>query len=210
MRVVLAIALLCFPAAVFLMADRAPPFVIACLFAAIAGPRLLLAKHLARPTITLGLCALIALCVVTAVAQNYFAVKLYPATISAVAAFWCAYTLRIPPTAIGRLLTSINRSTSGLPAQVRERIPLARGSQGETIPSPAQHAYLRGLTLVWMAFFALNAAFSLYTAIAYSTGAWALYNGVASYLLIGLIVGLEILYRPFYQRRSGNQANDAA
>ena len=210
MRVTLAIALLCFPAAVFLMADRAPPFVIACLFAAIAGPRLLLAKHLARSAITLGLCALAVLCVVSAVAQNYFAVKLYPATISAVAAIWCAYTLVVPPSAIGRLLTIINRSTSGLPAQVRERIPLAQGSNGEIDPSPAQQRYMRGLTGVWMAFFALNAVFSFYTAMAYSTGAWSLYNGVASYLLIGLIVGLEILYRPFYQRRFGNQASDAA
>lgn|GEM_PF-3280560 len=209
MRIVLAIALLCFPAAVFLMADRAPPFVIACLFAAIAGPRLLLAKHLGRSAIVLGLCALIALCIVTAAAQNYFAVKLYPAAISAAAALWCAYTLMVPPTAIGRLLTTINRSTSGLPARVRERIPLAQGSNGEMDPSPAQQRYMRGLTGVWMTFFACNAAYSLYTAVVFSTGVWALYNGVASYLLIALIVLLEILYRPFYQRRFGNQASDA-
>jgi len=108
------------------------------------------------------------------------------------------------------LLTSINRSTSGLPAQIRERIPLARGSNEEIEPSKAQLRYMRGLTGIWMAFFALNAAFSFYTAMTYSTGAWALYNGVASYLLIGLIVGLEILYRPFYQRRFGNQVSDVA
>jgi len=116
LRILLVIALLCYPAAVFLMADRAPPLVIACLFAVIAAPRLLMAKHLTRATITLGLGALIALCLVTAIAQNYFAVKLYPATISAVAALWCAYTLFVPRRARAK------RCTANLPARTDRRM----------------------------------------------------------------------------------------
>jgi len=210
LRIVLAIALLAYPAAVFFLVDRASPFVLACLFTAIAGPRLLLATNLTKQAIAIGLVGLAVLCVVTALAQNYFAVKLYPAAISAAAAGWCAYTIIVPPTAIGRLLTIIHRSTSGLPKHIRERIPLARGSDEEMEPSAVQQIYLRGLTAVWMTFFAANAIVSLYIAVAHSTGAWALYSGIISYLLIALVIGLEILYRPFYQRRFDSDATDAA
>ena len=34
-----------------------------------------------------------------------------------------------------------------------------------------------------------------------STGAWALYNGCISYLLIGVLLLLEMAYRGVYQRR---------
>jgi len=210
LRILLAIALLSYPAVVFLLADRAPAVFIACLFTAIAGPRLLLANNLSKSVVTLGLVALALLCVTTAVSQTYFAVKLYPAAISAAAAIWCAYTLFVPPSAIGRLLIIINRSTSGLPKQVRERIPLAKGSNEALEPSAIQQIYLRNLTALWMAFFAVNSALSLHTALAYGTGAWALYNGIISYLLIAVLVVLEILYRPFYQRRYDPKASDAA
>lgn len=207
MRILLALALLAYPAIVFLLAERAAPLAMACLFALIAAPRLLLAKHLSKGFVVFGLCAVAALCLTTAFVQNVVAVKLYPAAMSASAAFWCAYTLYKPPNAIERLLILLNRSASGLPRQLRERIPLAipddanSAEPSEIAPSEVQRTYLRGLTAVWLIFFTANAAIALHTATAQSTGTWALYNGAISYALIALVVGLEMLYRPVYQRR---------
>ena len=207
MRILLALALLAYPAIVFMLAERAAPLAMACLFAVIAAPRLLLAKHLSKGFIILGLCAVAALCVATALVQSVVAVKLYPAVMSASAALWCAYTLFEPPSAIERLLILLNRSASGLPQQLRARIPLAMSTDAsspetsEIAPSDVQRTYLRGLTTVWLVFFTANALVALYTATAKSTGTWALYNGAVSYALIALVVGLEVLYRPIYQRR---------
>ena len=197
-------ALLAYPAVLFLLADTTDPLIMACLFAAIAGPRLLLARHLSMRSVALGLGAVVVLCIVTAIAQNVVAIKLYPATLSATAAIWCGYTLLNPPTAIERLLIVISRSTDGLPRRVRERIPLADTTDTATNmiePSQAQRAYMRGLTGVWFGFFIINTGIALFTATHQSTGSWALYNGVISYLLVAVIFLLEILYRPFYQRR---------
>jgi len=204
-------ALLAYPAVLFFLADTTDPLIMACLFAAIAGPRLLLAKHLSMRTVALGLSAVVVLCIVTAIAQNVVAIKLYPAALSATAAIWCGYTLLTPPTAIERLLIVISRSTDGLPKPVRERIPLADTTDTATNmiePSKAQRAYMRGLTGVWFGFFAINTGIALFTATHQSTGGWALYNGVISYVLVAVIFLLEILYRPFYQRR--HQSADTA
>ncbi|MDR5801393.1 hypothetical protein [Caballeronia sp. LZ001] len=56
--------------------------------------------------------------------------------------------------------------------------------------SAAAVRYTRGVTKMWCGFFIANAAFSAYTACCFSHDAWARYNGLVVYVLIGgLIVG---------------------
>jgi uncharacterized membrane protein len=55
--------------------------------------------------------------------------------------------------------------------------------------------YTRHVTQVWCAFFVLNGAFSLYTALCWSREAWSLYNGAIAYGLIGLLLLAEIVFR---------------
>ena len=58
-------------------------------------------------------------------------------------------------------------------------------------------AYTRCVTIVWCAFFVANGAFSVYTALAWEVGDWALYNGVVAYGLIGALLLGEWLWRYF-------------
>lgn len=60
---------------------------------------------------------------------------------------------------------------------------------------PRAVAYTRRVTQVWCAFFVLNGAFSAYTAYAFSRDAWALYNGVIAYGLIGVLLAGEYAWR---------------
>lgn len=56
-------------------------------------------------------------------------------------------------------------------------------------------AYARRVTEVWCAFFVLNGSLALATALWASAEAWALYNGLIAYLLIGALMGGEWLLR---------------
>ncbi len=55
--------------------------------------------------------------------------------------------------------------------------------------------YCRQLTLVWTVFFALNAIIITVLALWGAEFWWSLYNGVLIYLLMGLLVIIEYIYR---------------
>ena len=82
----------------------------------------------------------------------------------------------------------------------------ARAQHGD-LPA-AQVAYCRAVTVVWCAFFVLNggvtAALALWAPLAW----WTLYTGVASYLLVGLLVAAEYVVRKARFRRYGRSPVD--
>lgn len=98
--------------------------------------------------------------------------KLYPALINAVMLAVFATSLVFPPSAIERI------------ARIAE----------PDLP-PAGVAYTRRVTQVWCGFFVFNGALALVTALWMSDRAWALYNGLIAYGLIGLLFGGEWLVR---------------
>ena len=61
--------------------------------------------------------------------------------------------------------------------------------------APAAVAYTRRVTQVWCGFFVFNGAVSLGTALWGSPAAWALYNGLLAYVLMGVLFGGEWLLR---------------
>lgn len=203
MRLLLGLALLAYPLVVYLLIDTLSPLALAGVFALVTGARLTLAKQLSARAITLGLLAIAILCVATLLLQDTRAIKLYPVALSFCGAMWCAYTLLVPPSAIERLLNAAFASRAGLPAQMRDRIPF--DNEG-LAPSAVQRTYMRRLTIVWLIFFAANALASTASALIASTGAWALYNGLISYVLAGLLLVGEFFYRPFYQRKHESKA----
>jgi len=198
LRILLALALLAYPLAVYFLIDRLSPLALAGLFALVSGARLLLATQVSRRAIGLGLFAIVVLCIATFVLQDTSAIKLYPVVLSSCGALWCSYTLVTPPSAIERLLNAINKSRAGLPARLRDRIPF--DTQG-LVPSVAQRTYMNRLTMAWLAFFVANALVSAATAVSASTATWSLYNGLISYALAGALLLAEFIYRPFYQRK---------
>lgn len=61
--------------------------------------------------------------------------------------------------------------------------------------------YTRHVTEAWVIFFLVNASISLWTALYADLAIWTLYNGLISYLLIGLMFGGEYILRLFVKRK---------
>lgn len=205
MRVLLALALLAYPLAVYLLIDKVSPWALAGALAVVTATRLLLAKHLSKQAITLSLIAVVAIAIIVTLRQDANTIKLYPVVLNIGSALWCAYTLVTPPSAIERLLNILNNSRAGLPVRMRERIPF---DSAGLAPSDIQIRYLQGLTAVWLGYFIVNALAATVTALFASTAIWALYNGLIGYLLAGVVLITEFIYRPFYQRKYEGQFND--
>jgi len=98
--------------------------------------------------------------------------KLYPVLVNAVLLTVFATSLAYPPSVIERL------------ARLREK----------NLP-PSGVAYTRRVTQVWCGFFVLNGGIALGTALWASGATWALYNGLISYGLMGLLFAAEWVVR---------------
>ncbi|MHB1544875.1 MAG: COG4648 family protein, partial [Gammaproteobacteria bacterium] len=61
--------------------------------------------------------------------------------------------------------------------------------------------YTRRITCVWSAVLLVNAAVALYTALYASVAIWTFYNGLLSYVLIGMVFLVELLIRQRVRRR---------
>lgn len=55
--------------------------------------------------------------------------------------------------------------------------------------------YTEKVTLVWCLFFCINGSIALYTALYSSIEQWTLYNGLISYILMGILMSVEWLVR---------------
>ena len=64
-------------------------------------------------------------------------------------------------------------------------------------------AYTRKVTIAWCLFFLGNGTLSLLTAL-HSEKWWMLYNGIISYLLIGLMMAIEFMVRRQVKGRAGD------
>jgi uncharacterized membrane protein len=83
------------------------------------------------------------------------------------------------------------------PPPVIER--LARLQDPNLSPQGVNHT--RKVTQVWCVFFVINGSIAAGTAFWGSFFWWSLYNGLISYLLIGLLMGIEYLIRIRMQAR---------
>ncbi|MFK8014606.1 MAG: hypothetical protein AB8G17_04040 [Gammaproteobacteria bacterium] len=114
-----------------------------------------------------------------------------------------ATLLRFYPVLMNALMLAVFSYSLLSDAPIIERIARARG-----MPIPPQaKAYLRGVTQVWCGFFVLNALMAAYTALYSSWEFWTLYNGLIAYVLVGALMGGELVFRHFYKRRVAEQAD---
>jgi uncharacterized membrane protein len=125
-----------------------------------------------------GVAAVGALAVAVVITDSELLVRLYPVAVNVVLLGAFGLTLVRPPSMIERIARIDGRALD--PAGVR---------------------YTRNLTRVWCGFFAVNAAIALATALGASRATWALYNGLVSYVLVGVLWVAERLIRPFVMRR---------
>jgi uncharacterized membrane protein len=107
-----------------------------------------------------------------AVANDETLLRLYPAGISLALLALFGLSLRTPPSIVERI---------------------ARLSHPD-LPEEAVR-YTRRVTEVWCGFFVINAAISIWSALAASREVWAVYNGFIVYLAMGSLFAGEWLLR---------------
>lgn len=111
-----------------------------------------------------------------------------------------ATPLKLYPVVVSATLLSVFAISLWHPPSVIER--LAR-LQDPNLPDQAI-AYTRKVTVVWCFFFLVNGAIALLTTLYASDKVWALYNGLISYCLMGLLFAGEWLIRPKHKTDIGN------
>lgn len=119
------------------------------------------------------------LAVAIAVSNSGVLLKLYPVVMTGSFLASFVFTLVRPPSMIERFARLQDKSLA----------------EREDYPFIAR--YCRTVTVVWCVFFACNIAISLYTAFRASDLAWSVYNGLISYVLIGILFVGEMIVRRF-------------
>lgn len=177
-RVLLIIAVLIYPIAVFFLLDSLGAAwlggLLLLLLAIRGGIALRNVPQLAWPAAFAGAVYLALL----VFGDGALVLKLYPALISLVLLLAFGYTLMHPPSMIERF---------------------ARGLHMEI--SAAGVGYTRAVTAVWCVFFAANALISAAITLGGSLIAWTFYNGFLSYVLTGALFAAEYVYRQSFRRR---------
>ncbi len=62
--------------------------------------------------------------------------------------------------------------------------------------------YIHRLTAGWAIFFAVNGIIAIWTTTL-SMEAWTAYNGLIAYLIVGTLIGGEMIFRRYYKKRMG-------
>ncbi len=132
--------------------------------------------------------------------------RMLPAALSAAlaSALWALgqvegpLAIRLYPVIVSLTLAGIFGLTMVRPPPMIERFARLRDPHLDAFAL----RYTRTLTAVWIGFFLLNAAIAGWTVVAGSLEQWTLYNGLISYLLIGLLFFGEWPVRRVIRRRA--------
>ncbi len=165
----LALATVAYPLLVYAGMNTLEPRGVALLLAGLALARAALARSRQWLAAAAGVTLLAA---VAWVGNAWLPLKLYPALVNAVLLAVFGAILHWGPPVVERL------------ARLRE----------PELP-PAGVAYTRRVTQAWCVFFVANGGVALATALWASDAVWALYNGLFSYVLIGVFFAGEWLLR---------------
>ena len=132
----------------------------------------------------LALVALMLLCGGLAFfADNIMFLKFYPVMVSLSLLSFFAFSLWKKPSFAFRLANLGDKTLRTSP----ERFFVER--------------YCDRVTLVWCIFFILNASIAFATALVGSDRIWSLYNGLISYILIGILFAVEFMVRKMMQKK---------
>lgn len=165
----LATATLAYPFAVYASMDTGWQPLLAFLIAGVAMVRAFLTREIFWWWCATG--ALL-LCVGTLFRGDAVLLKLYPVAVNAVMLCTFAVSLWKPPCVVERLarMTHPDLPETGV-------------------------RYTENVTRVWCGFFMANGSVALYTALFASEQAWAIYNGMLAYVLMGALMLGERLWR---------------
>ena len=125
--------------------------------------------------------AVLLLALLALITNHSLPVKLYPAVVSLGFLGVFGYSLIKPPNFVERIARL--RHPDLLPQELR---------------------YTRRVTFAWCVYFVFNASVATGIALWGTDRAWALYSGAVSYLLAGLLFGVEFLLRVYLRRKWRN------
>jgi uncharacterized membrane protein len=109
---------------------------------------------------------------------------------------------RLYPALVNAALLGIFGSTLFLPPNMAFRFAKRWDKTIQDSPWEGKvEAYCKKVTLVWCVFFVLNGGTALYTAFETSEKTWSIYTGCISYILIGLVFGVEYCIRKAVNRK---------
>ena len=123
-------------------------------------------------------CALVAFC-----ADNILFVKFYPVLVNLSLLSFFGFTLWKPPSFAFRMACLHDKSLEKSPS------------------FKAVERYCRKVTVAWCFFFIVNGSIATFTVFVCSDKIWSLYNGLISYILIGIIFIVEYLVRKMVQSK---------
>ncbi len=174
LAICLAAVLLIYPVVIYYGLHYLNPFWLSLTLLALLGLRFLVMRQKLSQfpwllPLTLGGIAVILLTLFT---DNTLGFKLYPFMMNLIMFCVFIYSYVKPPTVIEVFarLTEPNLSKAGV-------------------------SYVTKVTLIWCFFFLINGSISLYTAFFTHLETWMLYNGLVSYILMGLLMAGEFIVR---------------
>lgn len=150
----------------------------------------------------LALCFVLRLCALrgkTGALSRAFKGLALAGTVLTIASIWMreAQLLLWYPVVVNVVMLALFGSSLFTQMSLIER--LARWREGDLPPEGVR--YTRRVTQVWCIFFIFNGSVSLWTCLAGNIHWWTLWNGMASYLLMGLLFAGEWLIRLRVKRR---------
>ncbi|WMY72886.1 hypothetical protein RHD99_15595 [Buttiauxella selenatireducens] len=150
----------------------------------------------------LALCFVLRLCALrgkTGALSQAFKGLALAGTVLTIASIWMreAQLLLWYPVVVNAVMLALFGSSLFTRMSLIER--LARWREGDLPPEGVR--YTRRVTQVWCIFFIFNGSVSLWTCLAGNVHWWTLWNGMASYLLMGLLFAGEWLIRLRVKRR---------
>lgn len=181
-----AIFTLGFPAFVFFAHDAVVPSVIALVGAGLLLARLTTVSRETQPIVIFGLTGGVFLLVIAAVTGDKTTMLMYPTLINASLMVLFAITLWRPPS-------------------LAERLARMRGMD----VSPEGVTYTRWVTIVWALFFFLNGSIAAVLAVWGDIAIWAFYTGVLGYVMAGIVMAAELIFRRYYKARIARRVRSA-
>ncbi len=124
------------------------------------------------------------LLIYTAFANSELALKFYPVVVNLSFLFIFSYSLFRPPSAVQII------------ASMRETL------------DDAGIIYTKSVTKIWCVFFTFNAVIACWTIFHINPKVWLIYNGFISYLLMGLLMAGEFLFRKRVKRQNEEKVNE--
>lgn len=188
-KIAFALVLIAYPVIVYFGVDYLDARMIALILILMAMARLFLARRTAggaaaMPQSNWIIAALFVIGILAMISNSVIILKYYPVCVNALMFLLFFTSLLRPPSLIERIA---RMSTPDLPeAGVR---------------------HTRKVTMVWCGFFILNGGMAFYTVWGTGFGFWALYNGLISYTLMGILFAGEYLIRIRVQRNNARNQN---